>query len=119
MSEQQTPERPPTSGPGSGVTAWREYAAAVTDSPLESWAALSREEIVTLLDSEGAAARPGANDEEQPGGLTEREQEADRNAAAARAELAARPRPRPVWMVPIGEGFVPEHELNRRKRKGA
>lgn len=47
------PQRPPTSGPGSGVEAWRRYAADVTDSPLESWSSLTRDEIIELLDSEG------------------------------------------------------------------
>lgn len=46
------PRRPPNSGPGSGADAWRRYAAEVTNSPPESWANLSREEIIELLDSE-------------------------------------------------------------------
>lgn len=49
------PQRPPTSGPGSGVEAWRRYAADVTDSPLESWSSLTRDEIIELLDSEGVS----------------------------------------------------------------
>lgn len=49
------PQRPPTSGPGSGVEAWRRYAADVTDSPLESWLSLTRDEIIELLDSEGVS----------------------------------------------------------------
>lgn len=48
------PVRPPSSGPGSGVEAWRAYAAEVTDSPAESWESLTRDEIIELLDSEGA-----------------------------------------------------------------
>lgn len=44
---------PPTSGPGSGADAWRSYAADVTGSPYESWAALGRQEIIDLLRSEG------------------------------------------------------------------
>lgn len=44
------PVRPPTSGPGSGAPAWREYAAAVTGTPVEEWSTLSRDEIVELLD---------------------------------------------------------------------
>lgn len=54
-ASEKTSERPPTSGRGSGVEAWREYAAAVTDSPVESWESLSRDEIIELLDSEGAS----------------------------------------------------------------
>jgi hypothetical protein len=109
VADQETPQRPPASGPGSGVTAWREYAAVVTGSPVESWAALTREEIVQLLDSEGT-------DPNEPAELTETEQEADRNAATARAELNARPQPRPVWMTPTEDGWVPEHELIQRTR---
>lgn len=48
------PERPPVSGAGSSVEAWREYAAKVTDSTVESWSNLNRSEIIELLDSEGA-----------------------------------------------------------------
>lgn len=44
------PVRPPTSGPGSGADAWRRYAAQVTDSPVDQWAGLSRDEIIELLD---------------------------------------------------------------------
>lgn len=47
-------ERPPISGAGSTAEAWREYAANMTDSPVDSWASLSRAEIIELLDSEGA-----------------------------------------------------------------
>lgn len=47
------PQRPPTSGPGSGAQAWREYAAAVTGAPVDSYAALGRDEIIALLESEG------------------------------------------------------------------
>lgn len=95
MSEQARPERPPTSGPGSSIAAWREYAAAVTDSPVESWQSLSREEIVELLDSEGVDTPP---ETEQP---------------ATPAEHPRRRRPQ--WMVPTDDGnMVPESELPRR-----
>lgn len=43
------PERPPLSGAGSGVGAWRTYAAAVTDTPLEQWADKNRDEILAEL----------------------------------------------------------------------
>lgn len=46
-------QRPPLSGPGSGVEAWRKYAAEITGTPAESWAALSRERVIELLKSEG------------------------------------------------------------------
>lgn len=49
-----TPERPPPSGPGSGVDQWRRYAAEVTQSPVESWSTRTRDEIIEQLDSEGA-----------------------------------------------------------------
>jgi hypothetical protein len=38
-------------GPGSGVTAWREYAAATSDQD-QDWDALSRGEILALLQEE-------------------------------------------------------------------
>lgn len=104
--------RPPTSGPGSGVAAWREYAAAVTKTAVESWAALSREEIVELLDTEGTGATADSPSVDSPDGLPDAEVEADRDAAAPRAEPASRVRP--VWMVPTADGFVPEHTLRRR-----
>jgi hypothetical protein len=98
-------ERPPTSGPGSGVTAWRAYAAAVTDSPVESWSEMSREEIIELLDADGVEQAPAGEAEQAP---------AEADADQADAELApARPR-RPVWMVPTPDGMVPESELRRR-----
>ncbi|MEU8264471.1 hypothetical protein AB0C02_28095 [Micromonospora sp. NPDC048999] len=43
------PKRPPTSGPGSGVEAWRRYAAEVTGTPVEQWAGKSREDIIKAL----------------------------------------------------------------------
>jgi hypothetical protein len=42
-------QRPPTSGPGSGAPAWREYAAAVTGRPVGEFAAMGRDDIVALL----------------------------------------------------------------------
>lgn len=110
MSEQQTSDRPPTSGPGSGVTAWREYAAKVTQSPLESWAALSREEIIALLDNDGTAEQAG----DGPDAVADSEREADLGATATRTEHTPRPRQRPVWMVPTEDGDVPEHDLRGR-----
>jgi hypothetical protein len=90
--QSQTPERPPTSGPGSGADAWRAYAAAVTDSPLESWTDMSRDEIIARLDEQGTEAE-----------LTETEQEASRPAPAGEPG-------RPLWMVPTADGWVPEIE---------
>ncbi|WFE45312.1 hypothetical protein [Verrucosispora sp. WMMD1129] len=43
------PQRPPTSGPGSGVEAWRKHAAEVTGTPAEQWAGKSRDEIMKAL----------------------------------------------------------------------
>lgn len=94
MSEQERSERPPTSGAGSGVAVWREYAAAVTDSPVESWGEMSREDIIELLDSD----EKGTQIVRTPGGDQAQE----------------RPH-RPVWMVPTPDGMVPEHELRRRR----
>jgi hypothetical protein len=79
------------------VTAWRAYAAAVTDSPVESWSELSREEIIELLDSEGTPDVP-------------------ESAAPADDTQPAPVRKGPVWMVPTADGMVPEHEFNRRGR---
>lgn len=49
----EKPKRPPLFGKGSSLEAWRAYAAAVSDSPAEAWSALSRDEIIALLKSEG------------------------------------------------------------------
>lgn len=46
--------RPPTSGPGSGVDAWRVYAAKATGMPAEDFATMSRDDVIELLDSGGA-----------------------------------------------------------------
>lgn len=110
MSEQERPERPPTSGPGSGVAAWREYAAAVTGSPAESWAALSREEVIELLDSEGVEQAPEAAGADPDAASAEQSEPA---GESAQPERPARRRG-PVWMVPTAGGMVPEHELRRR-----
>ncbi|PXY17352.1 hypothetical protein [Prauserella flavalba] len=138
MSEQEIPQRPPTSGPGSGVAAWREYAAAVTDSPAESWASLSREEIIDLLaaegvegapeeqvetDSDAAPAEQAPVDEPEPSADgTNGPAEGEAPAADVKERPAAQPTPdrpagarRPVWMVPTADGWVPEHHLQRRR----
>ncbi|MFW6091492.1 MAG: hypothetical protein ACODAF_06405 [Actinomycetota bacterium] len=51
--ESAGPQRPPVSGAGSGVRAWREYAAAVTGTPVKSWQHMSREQVMVSLDAEG------------------------------------------------------------------
>jgi hypothetical protein len=43
---------PPKVGPGSGTGPWREFAAKVTNSPLQSWDHLGRNEIIVLLESQ-------------------------------------------------------------------
>jgi hypothetical protein len=100
-------ERPPTSGPGSGVGAWREYAAAVTGSPVESWGALSREDIIAQLDADGVDQA-----DEQPDG--DDQADVDEEAESGQDAPAAPRRTGPVWMVPTPDGMVPEHELRRR-----
>lgn len=50
MAAEPQAQRPPTSGPGSGAPAWREYAAATTGTSIEEWAGLGRDEIIELLD---------------------------------------------------------------------
>lgn len=42
--------RPPASGPGSGVEAWREYVAAMTDEAPDALAELSRDELIALVE---------------------------------------------------------------------
>jgi hypothetical protein len=100
----EQPQKPPTSGPGSGAEAWRAYAAAVTGSPVESWESLSRDEVKELLESEGAT--PDAVVDTMP----EVHQEPTADTTVTRQEPTARPRRRrrPVWMVPTADGFVPE-----------
>lgn len=82
------PVRPPESGPGSGVAAWREYAAAVTGSDIDAWSSLSRDEIIELLD-EDEAQSPAA------------EQEPDYTAVADPPAVTGRHR-RPQWIKPDG-----------------
>lgn len=90
-------QRPPTGGPGSGVAAWRAYAAAVTGTPAAEWEAMSREDIVSRLDGAAAETAGGAA-AEQAGA------EAPQPAPSAPAR-----RRRPEWMVPTADGGrVPE-----------
>jgi hypothetical protein len=97
MSTEQ-PQRPPASGTGSGVAAWRTYAATITGTPAESWADLSREEIIQRLD--GDSPSPDAE-----------------TAAAGQPDTpapAVSPR-HPMWMVPTEDGgFVAEETLRNR-----
>lgn len=48
-ASEQSPKRPPTNGPGSGVEAWRDYAHAVTGEPLVELAKLTRDELIELV----------------------------------------------------------------------
>ncbi|PWW50261.1 hypothetical protein [Actinokineospora spheciospongiae] len=108
------PNRPPTSGPGSSVTAWRSYATAVTGSPVESWDAMSREDIIARLESEGVESPDALA--ETAGQLAEElpVEELLADELPAPAVLAATPRRRrPVWMVPTVDGPVPEPEHTR------
>lgn len=50
--EPETAE-PPRHGRGSGRDAWLAFAVAATGAPESTWAALSRDEIVETLESEG------------------------------------------------------------------
>lgn len=43
-------KRPPASGPGSGVEAWRDYVAASTGESVESLAELSRDDLIALVE---------------------------------------------------------------------
>lgn len=106
MSETQQPQRPPTSGRGSSVEAWREYAAALTDSPVEAWQELSREEIIELLDAEGAEQPESRPEPEHPVGESDE----------TRPRRRRRRRRAPQWMVPTDNGPVPERELQQAKR---
>lgn len=95
MSEQEQPPRPPASGPGSGVKAWRAYACAVGDDSTD-WESLSREEIMARL------------------GVDAAEQAGDGPSPPPVAAPAPPRRRRPVWMAPTEDGPVPEPELRRR-----
>lgn len=72
---------PPLSGPGSGVKAWREHAAAVTDSEVEDWADMTRDQIVERLNT------PDVPPNDDPA-TAEREAVADAEAEKARDEKA-------------------------------
>lgn len=50
-------EPPPRTGAGSGVTAWRDYAAQMTDQPAEHWAGMSRTDIIAELEAKGIIIR--------------------------------------------------------------
>lgn len=43
------PQRPPKSGPGSGIDAWRAHAAEATGESPEALAELSRDELIELV----------------------------------------------------------------------
>lgn len=44
---------PPRAGRGSGRDAWAAYAAQITDTPVDSWAVLGRDEVIDLLVEQG------------------------------------------------------------------
>lgn len=50
LTVKRLPKRPPASGPGSGVDAWRQYVADVTAEPVESLAEMSRDELMKLAE---------------------------------------------------------------------
>lgn len=118
--QQQTPARPPISGPGSGVEKWRAYAAEVTGSPVESWAALSREDVISLLESEGVGQSAADADEvtaevDTDSGGDPDEDAQDPGDAPMDAETVAAPRRRrAAWMVPTADGWVPEDSVRGR-----
>ncbi|WP_435070446.1 hypothetical protein [Amycolatopsis thermoflava] len=114
-------ERPPTSGPGSGAAAWRAYAAALTGSPAEAWAELSRDEVIAQLESDGvvAAAAPedgGPSAGAAPAATGAPEESGRKDGVAPVVEGPAGAR-RPLWMVPTDDGMVPEVELRARQRQ--
>lgn len=51
---EERPAPPPRSGAGSGVGAWREYAAQVTTRPAQTWAKMNRQEVIDELTAMGA-----------------------------------------------------------------
>ncbi|WP_037322995.1 hypothetical protein [Amycolatopsis thermoflava] len=113
-------ERPPTSGPGSGAAAWRAYAAALTGSPAEAWAELSRDEVIAQLESDGVVAAapedggPSAGAAPAATGAPEESGRKDGVAPVVEGPAGAR---RPLWMVPTDDGMVPEVELRARQRQ--
>lgn len=91
------PQRPPATGKGSGAQAWREYAAALTDSPVESWSELSREEIADVLEAEGVEQPPSS---EETSGVSEDLEGPERPETAQ--EEGRRVYHGPVWIRPDG-----------------
>jgi hypothetical protein len=47
------PVAPPLTGRGSGIEAWRAFAAAATGTPAEQWASMPRADIVAKLAADG------------------------------------------------------------------
>lgn len=47
------PEMPPTSGKGSGVNAWKEYAKAVSDLDPETIDDMTKDDLIAVLTDEG------------------------------------------------------------------
>lgn len=85
-------EQPPVSGPGSGVAAWRDYAAAVTGEPVAEFDDMSRDDIVEYLESVGEV-----EPEQGPAESTE---------GPAAPEQATPIRRGPQWIRPDGSTEV-------------
>lgn len=91
-------EQPPASGPGSGVTAWREYAAAVTGEPVAEFDDMSRDEIIEYLESSDTETAPVED-------MTGTEGLAEANDPEAAPESAPEGS---GWMVPTDKGWKAE-----------
>lgn len=133
MSDEQNKlQRPPPSGPGSGEEMWRAYAAQETGEDISEFAAMTRGEIIALLDntpevfegkhedgtSSGVRVIPEADAtklREAPEGVVVVEAAADVEDALGRR----------TWAVPVAGGYAAENEIadaedpnSRNKREG-
>lgn len=86
---------PPTTGKGSGVQAWRAYAASATETPVSEWDSATREYIIEMF---SGPSTPGPAE-------SSRETKGDTRTTHRR----------PVWMVPTEDGLVPEHVYRYEK----
>lgn len=102
MTEPVDMKRPPESGPGSGVDAWRAYAAKLTGQEVDFFAAMNRDEVIDYVEKHAAPDKP----KQAPDGVTPKDKPEHTN-----------PQGLPTWSVPVEGGYVAEHEMQAFERQ--
>jgi hypothetical protein len=89
-------QRPPESGPGSGTTEWRKFAAQETGRSEAELADKSRDQLIALVDHTGPE---------------EEAKEAPKGVKVVDEPEATGARGRPLWMTPVEGGYAVEADV--------